>query len=103
MNRAEFTIKVAQLILWIHWQGWYPLLDYVLRSTEEQQRLFKEGKSKCDGIKKRSRHQVARAADIYIHDGDRNIWKRELYEKTHQFWELIGGKPMITWDLGHFE
>jgi uncharacterized protein YcbK (DUF882 family) len=103
MKRTDFTVKIAELILWISHQGWYAILDYGLRSEEEQQRLFKAGKSKCDGIQKKSQHQRGLAEDIYIHDGDNNIEKRELYEKAHQFWETLGGEPMISWDQGHFE
>jgi hypothetical protein len=84
------------------------LLDYALRSSEEQKRLFDEGKSKCDGINNYSAHQYGKmpgrfAIDLYIHDGDRDIGKQELYEKAHQYWSSIGGKPMLKWDQAHFE
>jgi hypothetical protein len=35
-----------------------------LRTLEEQQELFKQGKSKCDGIIKKSKHQEGKAIDI---------------------------------------
>jgi peptidoglycan L-alanyl-D-glutamate endopeptidase CwlK len=35
-----------------------------LRTLEEQQELFKQGKSKCDGIKIKSKHQLGLAIDI---------------------------------------
>jgi hypothetical protein len=34
------------------------------RTKEEQNKLFKEGKSKCDGINKISKHQIGKAIDI---------------------------------------
>ena len=47
-------------------------IDFVItegvRSTERQKELFKQGKSKCDGIKKKSNHQ--KKADGYGHAVD---------------------------------
>jgi hypothetical protein len=108
VKRAEFTCKVADLILWILSQGWGPLLDYALRSAEEQQRLFAAGKSKCDGVYTLSGHQYGAisgrfAVDIYIRDAASSTENRDLYEKAHQYWESLGGRPMIEWDLDHFE
>jgi peptidoglycan L-alanyl-D-glutamate endopeptidase CwlK len=34
------------------------------RTIEEQQRLYEEGKSKCDGINNKSKHQEGKAIDI---------------------------------------
>lgn len=108
MRKSNFTVNAAKLIMWIDKQGWYPLLDYALRSAEEQKRLYDDGKSKCDGINSYSAHQYGKmtgryAVDIYIHDGDKDIGKRELYEKAHTYWDSLGGKPMLKWDLAHFE
>lgn len=36
-----------------------------VRTTETQQRYFKNGKSKLDGINKKSNHQLGRAVDVY--------------------------------------
>lgn len=36
-----------------------------VRSTEKQRRLYKQGKSKCDGILNISKHQEGKAIDIY--------------------------------------
>jgi len=27
----------------------------------------------------------------------------ELYKMLHEYWEMLGGRLMIEWDLGHFE
>ena len=36
-----------------------------LRTTETQQKYFKEGTSQFDGVNKKSKHQLGRAIDIY--------------------------------------
>lgn len=36
-----------------------------LRSIEKQRRLYKEGKSKCDGVLNISKHQEGKAIDVY--------------------------------------
>lgn len=111
MNRREFTKRIATLILRMIEDGNQPVLDYVLRSTEEQQRLYADGKTKCDGVKILSKHQGALAADIYFvldNDGtpliDFNADRTaDLHRKYHDIWETMGGKPMIEWDKDHYE
>lgn len=51
------------------------------RSTERQQELFREGKSKCDGITSRSRHQDGKAIDFVCYDPNTNkiTWEKEYY------------------------
>lgn len=36
-----------------------------LRSTEKQRKLYKQGKSKCDGVFNVSKHQEGKAIDVY--------------------------------------
>ena len=36
-----------------------------LRSTEKQRKLYKQGKSKCDGVTNISKHQEGKAIDVY--------------------------------------
>ena len=100
-------VQSTTLILWIKKQGWYPYLDYALRSEEEQQRLYGLGLSKCDGITRVSRHQYGKvdgfAVDIYISKDGIRIFEEELYVKAHKYWESLGGRPMIEWDKAHFE
>lgn len=36
-----------------------------LRTTEQQQKYFKAGNSQLDGIKKKSKHQLGKAIDVY--------------------------------------
>ncbi len=85
--------------------GERPIVDFVKRSAECQNSLYKKGKTKLDGYVKKSAHQRGMAADIYLVNkkGNALTWDRELFKYYHEFWELIGGKPMIEWDIGHFE
>lgn len=39
-----------------------------LRDIETQQKYFKDGKSKCDGINNKSKHQYGKAIDIACYD-----------------------------------
>lgn len=104
MNRMRFTCMVAFLIQHVRTSTAYgPILDYCKRSDYEQAWLFKKGLSKCDGLKKRSKHQSGLAVDLYLSDGKRLIWDRKIYGKLHKFWEGMGGCPMLSWDIGHFE
>jgi hypothetical protein len=104
MTRTEFTKALARLLTQMELDGEQPILDYVKRSTEEQQRLFGLKLSKLDGVNKISAHQRGTAADIYLLNSDGSIeWTKEKAAHYHHLWEQLGGKPMIDWDLGHFE
>jgi len=49
MTRVEFSKCIVQLMSMMIEEGEDFLIDYCLRSAEEQNRLFKAGKSKCEG------------------------------------------------------
>jgi hypothetical protein len=103
MTRTEFTIIVGRLITQMALEGDHPIIDYALRSDAEQLRLFNAGKSKCDGVHKRSRHQDGMAVDIYLLRNGSVEWDADKAELYHSMWENWGGKPVISWDQGHFE
>lgn len=113
MTRTEFTLNISKLILQIEHDrklgihNFKAALDFVKRSDEEQFRLFKEGKSKCDGKVKISGHQVGRAADLLLFNDNGTLvkeWPKFMVERYHdKFWEFIGGKNDIEWDENHFE
>lgn len=109
MNRREFTKLIAKLINQMNDDGYEPILDYVLRSEDEQKRLYDKGLSKCDGVIKKSAHQFGKAADIYfVWDNvpDYGFVRQESKEgakKYHDLWVSWGGKPCILWDLTHYE
>lgn len=104
-NRREFTIKIVGLINEMFSTGESPIIDFVLRSAEEQNRLFKAGKSQRDGYKKISAHQTGKAMDLYFINPDGSFdWNPEKYIKWHSVWEKkYGGAKAISWDLGHWE
>jgi hypothetical protein len=104
MNRIEFTYNICQLIIEMFKEDESPIIDYVKRSNEEQMHLFQEGKSKCDGIKNVSKHQLGKAADIYFIEDGKLIDPKKGWEYWHKRWvEAYGGQEMISWDKGHFE
>lgn len=104
MNREGYTLRVALLIQYVPLVCAYkPILDYAKRSDYEQAWLFEMGFTWRDGKTKISRHQVGKAFDLYLSDGTRLIWDRKIFRKLHKFWELLGGRPMLSWDIGHFE
>ena len=104
MTRVEFTKALNNLIAAMFLDKENPLLDYVKRSDEEQMRMFVKKLSKCDGIIKKSKHQIGRAADIYFIDENGKLCDpKKGWEYWHIYWEEKGGLPMIEWDKGHFE
>ncbi len=103
MNRIEFTGNICSLISEMIEEGEHPIIDYVKRSDLEQNRLFKDGKSKCDGIKILSAHQKGTGIDIYFIEEGKLTDPKMGFEHWHKRWEGMGGKSMISWDKGHWE
>jgi hypothetical protein len=81
----------------------HPIIDYVKRSDEEQQRLYDLKLSKCDGVKILSQHQLGKAMDIYFIEDGKLVEPKQTFKYWHDLWESWGGKPIIDWDKGHFE
>jgi hypothetical protein len=103
-KRTDFSIALARLIIHADELGYLSMIDYVKRSTEEQQRLFKLKLSKCDGIKNRSYHQNAQAGDVYFSKKDTpGVINYNICVEMHEYWVSLGGEPMIDWDKSHFE
>ena len=107
MKRTEFTKLVVALLTRMIQDGYHPIIDYVKRSTEEQGNLYDRGVSKCDGIKKISKHQRGKAVDIYLVDDKGKLidWETipEVATIYHSIWASWGGRKIISWDKGHFE
>lgn len=113
-KRSNFTEAHALLILHMVGNKDKPISDFLKRSDEEQARLFDRKLSKCDGKNKVSKHQLGLAVDIYFLTQDEKglvDWKDipKKGEYYHQFWETLGGAPVLLddegkpWDVGHFE
>lgn len=103
MTRVEFTQRICVLLQQMYDEGEQPILDYVKRSVEEQQRLFAAGKSQKDGVYKLSKHQSGTAADIYFVKGKNLVEPNKGHQYWHTIWCQMGGAPMIDWDCGHYE
>jgi len=104
MTRIRFTQAIVQLLIEMIDAQESPIIDWVKRSAMEQTHLYKAGRSKCDGIIKRSAHQRACAMDIYfINDKNEVAPPIKGFEYWHKRWAELGGKPMIEWDKNHFE
>lgn len=109
MNRRDFTKKIAKLLTEMVEAGDMPVIDYCLRSTEEQRRLFDKGVSGCDGTHKKSSHQFGKAMDIYLvginSKGKPYVdynWKDdEKARKWHKRWVELGGRKMVTFKNKH--
>lgn len=48
-----------------------------MRTSKEQAFLYKEGKSKADGVKNKSKHQTGNAIDVYAYVDGRANWEEE--------------------------
>jgi hypothetical protein len=102
-SRLEFNEKLLILLVEMSNAGEHWLLDYCKRSDEEQERLFKAGKSKCDGKAIISYHQFGRAVDIYFQRAGMLTDPIMGWNHWHDEWDKVGGHKRIDWDLGHFE
>lgn len=82
-----------------------------LRTAEEQNDLFEDGKSKCDGYDRESYHQSGKALDFYAYVDGAASWKREhLTEVAAAFLQaasMLGYKlqwgGFWPWDAPHVE
>ena len=114
MDRVQFTNAVTKLVQQMVTEGEHPILDYCLRSQEEQHRLWQIGRdaegnktgqtvTNCDGYKSISGHQTGHALDIgFIENG---VWSgpKKGWTYWHEEWIKLGGGREISWDEDHFE
>ena len=103
MRRHEFTYKINQLLWMMICAGERPVLDFGLRSTGEQNRLYRRGKSLCDGYIRKSRHQRGLAEDIYLtgeNGRTQYAWDREKAIFWHEQALGLGLRPMVWWTRG---
>lgn len=107
MTGTQATLNLSKLIQFANDNGFPVTLSYAKRTKAGQKELFLAGKSKCDGEIKRSDHQDGKAYDLYIIFDGKICQEKAKYDILHEYWELLGGKPMIqfsngTFDMGHF-
>lgn len=66
-----------------------------LRTTETQQKYFKEGSSQLDGINKKSKHQLGKAIDVYYVG-----WTNKDNDNDPRWKELIDTFKLAANQLG---
>ena len=71
INLALLAIKRTPIDFGIAWMGG-------MRTPEEQNQLFKDGYSKCDGYLKMSKHQSGNAIDLNVFVGSRIVNNKEM-------------------------
>lgn len=49
------------------------------RSASLQNELYTQGKSKCDGVTSKSKHQEGKAVDIVVYIDGKPTWDKEYY------------------------
>lgn len=115
LKRALFNSNFGMFTVYAQINNIYFIhpIDGYSRTAETQNKLFKVGRSKCDGYKVISKHQLDRARDLYIIDAMGKITKNadgsypiKDYELLGKYWEGFGG----VWggrfknkDIFHFE
>lgn len=93
-KRALFLKKFAALVSYAALVGIHFIVTSFDRNAAEQKTLFDEGKSMCDGTRKKSAHQNWLAVDLAVIEHGDIRWDREAYETLGEFWLALGG----TWD-----
>ena len=88
-----------------------------MRTVAEQSELYRQGKSKCDGVHTKSRHQSGDAIDFYAFVNGAASWDKVhlavvagviIAEAKRQGLELrwgatFGSSSFDGWDFGHLE
>ena len=75
-----------------------------IRTEKDQKTLFDDGKSKCDGVKKKSFHQTGLALDFYAYVDHKASWdKGHLTTVAAAFLQAASEFGFeLTWG-GHFK
>jgi hypothetical protein len=80
-----------------------------LRTAEEQNKLYLDKKSLCDGYVQRSKHQDGLAIDLVVIIAGKPIWGHVPdYDILGEIWTQLGGKwggnfQSVKDDIFHFE
>jgi len=85
-----------------------------LRTAEDQNKLYRQKVSKCDGYKKKSYHQTGKAFDIYVIIDGKATWQTKYYKPVAKHIIKVARDKFsveLTWggnfksftDLPHFE
>jgi len=107
-KRLEFQSMFATLMHIADQAHIDVLIYYYHRSPQEQNRLYKKGLSKCDGYKKKSKHQYWLAIDLVPFKDGKCQWRDYPELKFLGWaWEMLGGVWGGRWkdpyDPYHFQ
>ncbi len=107
-KRSKENVKGVdeRLVLLVGYALAISKVDFVvvegLRSTERQKQLYREKKSKCDGVTNISKHQEGKAIDIYYVG-----WKNsdspddERWKKLIEIFKLAGKNLNLKLNFGY--
>lgn len=87
-----YALAISEVDFWVN-EG--------LRSTETQQRYFKEGSTKCDGIKNKSKHQLGRAIDVYYVGWKKGKEDQQKWKELIDAFKLAGKQLGIKLEFGY--
>ncbi len=82
-----------------------------LRTAEQQNKLYLDGKSKADGFEKRSKHQSGTALDVYAYVDGKASWSKDhltiiagaFLEAARRLNYKITWGGWWPWDMPHFQ
>ena len=106
--RDQFARMMGKLLQYAAKQNIDVLVFSLTRTAQTQRKFYDEGKSKLDGVLKKSTHQRGRAFDLVVIKGKKTIWKHvEEYTTLGEYWEKLGGVWGGRWkdphDIYHFQ
>ena len=101
-KRQNFFIKIAMLTILCELKNIRIVPTSIFRTAEEQNKLFKEGKSNCDGYNKKSFHQSWLAVDFCVMNVERDNFVWEYTDQYRQMGE-IAEKLGLTWGYRFWE
>jgi len=107
-RRIKFFEKFAELTEFAKQSNITFLVTCYWRSTERQQELYHDNKSKKDGLVNKSAHQDWLAIDIVVVEDNILHWGRsDKYEALGAEWKSMGGLWGGDWasldDIYHFQ
>ena len=94
-KQEQFSLCLAQLVVWIYEQGWAVRFGEVLRTREQAELYADAGK----GIKN-SCHCFKLAADLFLVVDGKVTWRVEDYAAAGRKWEKL--HPLARWG-GNFK